>query len=226
MRPGAAMYTWAVNRGVVQTSPFVRLRLPRNKAAPDPLLPDDIGRAFGARRLRSRAKAEASSRELGRDLQAVRLQRSATDDVGRRPMGGSRRRVHDAVCAALRSKTDAVRRRHRAADREAPPGDTARAGAIFPDVINGEGVSELRTAVRDRIAVLAGGTGKLTPWRLRSTFATTMRNWGIGNEVIDRLQGRVSGQGVIGHYVAPLPSPGDRELMNRYADTVDAWRSA
>jgi hypothetical protein len=84
-------------------------------------------------------------------------------------------------------------------------------------------VSDLPTAIRDRIARLADVPGKLTPWRFRSTFATVMRQWGVGNEVIDRLQGRVGAQGVIAHYVAPLPSLGDRELMARYADAVDGW---
>ncbi len=78
--------------------------------------------------------------------------------------------------------------------------------------------------MRNRIAALAGVAGRLTPWRFRSTFATTLRHWQVGNEVIDRLQGRVGGQGSISHYVADPPSPGDRKLMKSYADAVDAWR--
>ena len=46
LRPVAAMYTWAVDRGIVATSPCVRLRLPRNSAAPNPLSPEDMRQAL------------------------------------------------------------------------------------------------------------------------------------------------------------------------------------
>ncbi len=148
MRPGAAMYTWAVDRGIVETSPFVRLRLPRNRAVPRPLSADEVRLAFVAldafaKERETAGLAPSSWVDLYR-LCAYSGQRPTSWADAR--WGELDAKLTTLSVPALRSKNGrpfsiAIAPQVAEILRARPRAE----GPIFPDVLNGEGVSELRT---------------------------------------------------------------------------------
>lgn len=219
LRPVQALFSWALDRGLVDVSPASRLKLPLNQADPQPYTETEISDLLTAVR-----KAGSPWRELY----------LLTAYTGQRPSTWTEAKWNEINL----KKGVLTVSRTRGRRSKLKKGWSVPLGKHCIDILKamekeqGRNRNEwlfgrrlvVEQKVRDRIAKGAGlseASNRGTLHRFRATMLTKLDEWGIDVETAQRLAGHASPfSGARGHYVVPAPSPEMRKAHDRYTEWV------
>jgi integrase len=218
MRPVQALFSWSVDRGYLDASPAMRLKLPQNTADARPFTDAELGEmmhacyhkleepyrtyflliAYTGQRPVTWGSARWSELDLKRGVFTIARKRARTTKLGR---GWSIPLAWQAV--------DLLKDLRKQQGRSAS------------EFIFGRELT-LEQKVRDRVAELAGMASSVsrgTPYRLRATFITWLNGQGVSQEEQQRLAGHASPMaGSRAHYIPPPPTKTMVESAQAYAD--------
>lgn len=223
LRPAQALFSWALDRGHIDVSPAMRLKLPSNQADPKPYSETELGSmveaareaaepwatlyqlvAFTGQRPSTWTHAEWGEVNLKAGILTVSRVRGRQSKLKR----GWAIPLAKPALALLR----ALQKRQ----------GRQRNAWLFGQPLSAE------SKVRNGIAKAAGLPSKANRGnmhRFRATFLTKLDDWGVSVEVAQRLAGHASAfAGARAHYVTAKPSPEMRATAERYAEWVDYCR--
>jgi integrase len=224
LRPLQALLSWCVDRQMLEVSPASRLKLPTNRADPNPLSDNEAGMLLAAS-----DQAESPVRELY----------LLTALCGSRPSFWCEVRWSEVNLKAATVTVSPTRAGTTKLGYSWTLPLSRQAVAILtklaeaksgPYVIGGDAVYTLEQKVRNRIAkaaLLSLGDSRGTPGRWRSTMLSWLDEKGVNPEVALRLAGHSTGQALAGvrrHYLATKPTPEMRKWCQAWADYLDLLR--
>jgi integrase len=219
LRPVMALCSWAVDRGFIEVSPASRLKLAANEADPRPFSDHEVGEVVAALE-----KMPEPMRTLGL-LIAYTGQRPATwtdakwseCDLRRARLTVSRSRGRQTKLGrgwAIPIPTQALALLKELRKKQ---------GRHATEYVFGRPIV-IEQKQRDRLAKLAGmddAGNRASLHRFRSTFLSTLNQWGVPVETQLMLAGHASPlAGSRSHYVVPIPSKEQVEVSQRWADRV------
>lgn len=222
LRPLQALFTWGLDRGYIDVSPAMRLKLPQNEIDPQPFTEAEMGAMLVA-------VSERGLEEPWRSLYML------TAYTGQRPStwGSSKWTELDLNRCTLKVSRSRGRKtklgRGWAIPLAPPVVEILKAMRKEQGRARGEWLfgRELvvEQKVRDRAAKLAGLAGegsRGTLHRFRATMLTILTQWGVDTETQQRLSGHSSPMlGSRAAYVVPEPTPAMRAVAERYANWID-----
>lgn len=220
LRPAQALFSWALDRGLVDISPATRLKLPLNQADPQPYADEELGDMVAAAKKAS---------EPWRTLYML------VAYTGQRPSTWT-----DAKWAEINMRSGTltvsrVRGRRSKLKRGWAIPLAKPVLALLQALLKRQGRDKnewlfgralvAESKIRNTIAKAAGlpkeaNRGNLH--RFRATMLTKLDQWAISVEVAQRLAGHATAfAGARAHYVTITPSPEMRATATRYAEHVD-----
>lgn len=234
LRPAQALFTWALDRGYIDMSPAMRLRLPLNEADPHPYSDKELGAMVTA------------AREAEEPWRTLYLLVAYT---GQRPITWTHAKWTEVSLRTATLTVSRTRGRKSKLKRGwsiplAPPAVKLlealfkRQGRQRNEWLFGQPIAA-ESKIRNKIARAAGMPGEKQKagngeWqkarrgnrgnmhRFRATMLTKFDEWGVVTETAQRLAGHASPfSGSRGHYVVASPSPDMRKIAIRYAEHVD-----
>jgi site-specific recombinase XerD len=220
LRPAQALFSWALDRGLVDVSPATRLKLPLNQADPQPYTDDELGDMVVA---------------VKKAIEPWRTLYLLVAYTGQRPSTWTDAKWNEISLKSGTLTVSRVRGRRSKLKKGWAIPLAKPVMALLQALLKRQGRDKnewlfgralvAESKIRNTIAKAAGlpkeaNRGNLH--RFRATMLTKLDQWGTSVEVAQRLAGHAAAfAGARAHYVTATPSPEMRKTADRYGEHVD-----